>query len=149
MVDQTKFKTLAPVVMNDLMSDFHLTDQQAAGILGNLGHECAGFTILREIGQLEGKGGYGWAQWTGPRRGTFLQWCKDNGNLDWKSDDANSGFLKFELHGSEAGSIRKLKEVSAIEDATENFMDNYLRPGTPHLNMRIEWAKVALATFHI
>lgn len=148
MAEQTKFKKLAPVVMRDLMGDFGLTDEQTAAILGNLGHECAGFTILHEIGQPEGKGGYGWAQWTGPRRESFFKWCKANSNLDWQSDEANYGYLKFELQHDEKASIAALRKVQGIEKCTTVFLQEFERPGVLAPERRIEWAKVALAAYH-
>jgi hypothetical protein len=41
------FQSKAPRIMHDLMHDLSLTTVQAAGILGNIGHECAGFTLLQ------------------------------------------------------------------------------------------------------
>jgi hypothetical protein len=146
MVDQTKFKELAPRVMRDLMADFDLTTEQAAGILGNLGHECAGFTILHEIGQPEGQGGYGWAQWTGPRRVSFFKFCDDNG-LDRQSPEGNYGYLKFELTHDEKSSIIALKRAQTVEEATTAFLQAFELPGVLAPEKRIEWAKVALAAF--
>jgi hypothetical protein len=40
------FRRKAPTVMTDLMRDFGLEVDDAAAILGNLGHECAGFEQL-------------------------------------------------------------------------------------------------------
>src|SRR4051794_30994903 len=96
MVDTTLFRQKAPGVMKKLMEEFDLEDFHAAGVLGNLGTECAGFHILHEIGQPEGKGGYGWFQWTGPRRKSFFKWCGEQ-KLDWQSDEANYGYLSHEL----------------------------------------------------
>lgn len=62
MADDELFRVKSPKFMRQLMEDFELKDIQAAGVFGNIGHECAGFEILHEIGQQEGKGGYGWAQ---------------------------------------------------------------------------------------
>jgi Phage tail lysozyme len=146
MDEQSEFKSLAPQVMRDLMADFDLTSEQAAGILGNLGHECAGFTILHEIGQPEGKGGYGWAQWTGPRRVSFFKFCTDNG-YDWQSREGNYGYLKFELEHDEKNSISALKRTQTVEDATTAFLEWFERPGVLVPEKRIEWAKVALAAY--
>ena len=66
------FRLKAPHIMAQLQSDFDLNEIQAAGIMGNIGYECGGFHQLHEIGQPEDKGGYGWAQWTGPRRLSFI-----------------------------------------------------------------------------
>jgi Phage tail lysozyme len=107
MVDHTLFAQKAPAIIEQLMADFQLSDIQAAAILGNIGHECAGFHALHELGQPEGRGGYGWAQWTGPRREKFLAWCKQY-RLDWQSEAANYGFLKHELETTEGAAIAAL-----------------------------------------
>jgi hypothetical protein len=63
------FQSKAPRIMHDPVRDLSLTTVQAAGILGNIGHECAGFTLLQEQKPIRGgRGGWGWCQWTGPRR---------------------------------------------------------------------------------
>src|SRR5262249_36370806 len=78
--------TKGPKIMADLMRDFGLTDIQAAGILGNIGQECGGFTLWQEAHPLGGgQGGYGWCQWTGPRRTSFFAWCAQQG-LSVQSD---------------------------------------------------------------
>jgi hypothetical protein len=146
MADDTKFKEKAPRVMGWLMADFGLTDVQAAGVLGNIGVECAGFTVMHEIGQPEGKGGYGWVQWTGPRREAFFAWCKDKG-FDWQSDDGNYGFLSHELKTSEQQTIPALKQTTTLEDATRVFEVKFERPGIPHSEVRVKWAQKAIDAF--
>ncbi len=146
MANDAKFKEKAPRIMGWLMTDFGLTDVQAAGVLGNLGHECAGFTVMHEIGQPEGKGGYGWVQWTGPRREAFFAWCKAKG-LDWRSDDGNYGFLKHELTTSETSAIPGVKGTNTVEEATQVFEQKFERAGVKHYPSREEWARKALAAF--
>ena len=64
-----------------LMRDLGLSDVQAAGLLGNLGHETGGFRHLQEIAPaVPGPPGRLWpAQWTGPRRGALEGWCRARG----------------------------------------------------------------------
>jgi tail lysozyme len=147
MAGDSKFKALAPKVMGWLMADFGLNDLQAAGVLGNLGHESAGFEILHEIGQPEGSGGYGWAQWTGPRRTAFFDWCNNKG-LDWRSDDANYGFLRHELQTSERATIPALKGANTLSEAVRTFQEVFERPGIIRPEGRDEWAVKALAAFN-
>jgi peptidoglycan hydrolase-like protein with peptidoglycan-binding domain len=144
---ESVFVSKAPGVMRALMDKFSLTDTQAAGVLGNIGHECAGFTILREIGQPEGRGGYGWCQWTGPRRQTFLSWCNAQG-LDWRSDEANLGYLIHELSGSQNASIVRLRRTRSLEEAVEVFEKAFEGAGVPAMGPRNHWARVALDAFH-
>ena len=66
----------APGVMKKLIKDFpDLTEEQAAAILGNIGHECGGFGQLQ---QLRGGGGRGWCQWDGTRRDEFFSSLNPN-----------------------------------------------------------------------
>ena len=108
------FRSKAPRVMHDLIRDLGLTTVQAAAILGNIGHECAGFTLLQEQKPLRGgHGGWGWCQWTGSRRTEFEKWAADHG-LDFSGDRANYGFLLEELKGSQANAVRRLKEALSV-----------------------------------
>lgn len=147
MANTDLFKQKAPVVMRSLIDDFELEVVHAAGILGNIGQECGGFHYLREIGQPEGKGGYGWAQWTGPRRKTFLQWCQNNG-LDWQSDQGNYGYLKDELINTEKSAIPALLKTTTLVAAVKAFERNYERAGTPNYKARNQWATIALAAYN-
>ena len=74
------------------LRDFPITPRTAA-ILGNLGHESAGLTILQEIKPTVAgsKGGYGWAQWTGPRRRAYEAYCARIGKNP-ASDEANYAY---------------------------------------------------------
>jgi hypothetical protein len=145
------FKAKAPVGMAMLMKRFHFFAEQAAGILGNFGRESEGLTILREIGQPAGFGGYGYGQWTGPRHRLFLNWCGAHG-LDWRSDAANWGYLVHELsgedpHNSYAYVVVHLRESETLADATRAFMNYYERPGVPAFSDRLHWAEIALAAY--
>ena len=138
------FHQKAPQYMNWLIRDFGLTKQQAAGILGNIGRECAGFKILREIGAAPGQGGYGIVQWTGARAHTFLNYCTAHG-LDWRSDAGNYAYLRQELKTGYASVITALRKTKTVEAATEIFEKQYERAGVPAMSDRIRWARLALA----
>ena len=146
------FKAEALAGVDTLMRRFHLADFQAAGIVGNFGHESTGLTQLREIGQPPGRGGYGFGQWTGPRHILFLNWCAVN-KLDWRSPAANWGYLVHELSGSDprnnyAYVVVHLRESRSLEEATRAFMNYYERPGVPAFSDRLHWASIALDTYH-
>ena len=139
------FSTKSAVFGPKLMHDLGLTDIQAAGLLGNLGHESGGFRYLQEIKPVVkgSRGGWGLAQWTGPRRRAMDAWCKAN-KLDPASDAANIGYLYVELRGSEKASLAALKREHTLEGATHSFMVHFERPGKPLLASRLVWAKKAL-----
>lgn len=126
-------------LMADLMRDFGLTAAQAAGVVGNLDHESGGFKTLQEIDPLvEGsRGGFGYAQWTGPRRRAFEAWAAENG-LDPTSYEANYGFLKHELTATPEGAVvDKLRSADTPDDAAVIFSKTFLRPGIPHMDSRV------------
>lgn len=141
----SKFDDIAPRVLARLIADFQFTDpDDPAAIVGNLAHECAGFeTMQEERPAVPGsRGGYGWAQWTAQRRIQFEAWCARKG---WEPDsfEANYSFLFRELIGTERRALSRLEVARGLEGKTRAFMDGYLRPGEPHFDSRLAWAKRA------
>lgn len=129
-----------------LMHDLGLSALQAAGLLGNLGHESGGFQALQERRPaVKGsRGGWGLAQWTGPRRRAMEAWCRTMG-LDPADPEANYGYLCEELRGSEAAALVALRRTATLEAATETFCRLFERPGIVALDSRLAWARRALA----
>jgi hypothetical protein len=144
------FLQKAPVIMRRLMSDVGVSDIQAAGILGNIGWECSGFKALQEVKPvMGGLGGLGWCQWTGRRRTSFVNWLRDHGGADWRDDEANYGYLIYELHGPESASLNAVKNASSVEAATSRFMDIFEVPNKQYarLDSRIGLARLALQQY--
>ena len=145
--EDATFIAKAPGIMRNLMRDLPgLTAAQTGGILGNLGHECAGFRSLHQIGMPEGQGGYGWAQWDGARREAFFQWARDHG-LQWPSDDANYSYLLHELQNSERGSLQELLLQTSVEAAVVSFDSRFERSGVKAMESRIRYARLAMVAF--
>ena len=143
------FDGLAPRIMKDLMAAFGLTDTQAAAILGNLGHESGGFRFMQEIKPISGKGGLGWAQWTGPRRRTFVAFCNGKG-LPTDSYAGNLGYLKSELdpvRGSERKAIPAVKAAGSLPAMVNAFEEAFERAGIKALASREKFANRALSAF--
>lgn len=145
----TVFTDKAKVYIPRLMKDLSITEVQACGIFGNLGAETGGFTALQEIKPTVAgsKGGYGWMQWTGPRRRKYEAWCKTN-NLNPASDEANYRYLVQETNTDEVHSLVQLRKTTTLEAATETFMAQNLRPGVKNLPARINYAKQAQLAVH-
>lgn len=125
-----------------LMRDFGLSPGAAAGFAGNLAHESGNFKTLQEINPtVKGsRGGFGWAQWTGPRRRQFENFTEQQG-LDPTSPEANYGFLKHELSDTpEGGVLGALKGVNDPAQAARIVSEKFLRPGIPHMSSRINKA---------
>lgn len=126
-----------------LMRDLGLTDVQAAAVWGNLAHESGGLVQFQEKGHRSGRGGWGLAQWTGPRRRAMEAWCRQHGKSP--SDfEANYGYLIVELMGVERAAVSALKQHHDISGATNSFMRTFERPGVPALASRVKWANLAL-----
>jgi hypothetical protein len=140
-----KVKTYNPRLMKDLA----ITSDQACGIWGNIGAETGGFKALQEIAPtVKGsRGGYGWMQWTGPRRKKFEAWCADK-QVAPASDEANYEYLVKETLTDEVHSLVQLRKTTSVETATETFMKLNLRPGVTNLPARLNYAKQAALAVH-
>lgn len=140
------FDDYAPRIMNDLIRDFGFTPEQAAGIVGNLGHESGGFRQMQELRPISGRGGYGWAQWTGPRRKAFENYASSRG-LPLNSYEANYGFLKYELMTTEKQAVSAVKNAKTVEQAAYAFERSFERAGIKHDESRYRWSRRAKKLF--
>jgi TP901 family phage tail tape measure protein len=87
------FRAKAGDVMANLQRDVPgYSREDYAAALGNLGHESAGFTAYQEGHPTSGRGGAGWAQWTGPRRRKFEAWAAKRG-LNPRDPATSYGYL--------------------------------------------------------
>ena len=145
------FRQKAPVVMRRLIQDVSVSEVQAAAMLGNIGWECGGFKALQEVKPVMGGiGGLGWCQWTAARRTSFVNWLRDNGwGENYHDDEANYGYLLYELHGPQRSSLNAVKGTSMVESATKTFMEIFERPNAKYaaLDNRIGLARIALQEY--
>jgi hypothetical protein len=145
------FRQKAPVVMRRLIHDVSVSEAQAAAMLGNIGWECGGFKALQEVKPVMGGiGGLGWCQWTAARRTSFVNWLRDNGwGENYHDDEANYGYLLYELRGPQRSSLNAVKGASMVESATKTFMDIFERPNAKYaaLDNRIGLARIALQEY--
>ncbi|MDP4024468.1 phage tail tip lysozyme [Methylobacterium sp. NEAU 140] len=127
------------------MADLGLDKLETAGIFGNLAVESDQFRALQEYKPVVSgsRGGWGWPQWTGPRRRQFEAWAAAK---HFKLDDPEAfyQYMLVELRGPEAVALGKLRATTTLDRATEAFMLGYERPGTPHLDRRKAFALEAL-----
>ena len=137
------FNEQAPEVMNKLMKDFNLTKEQAAGIVGNLGHESGGLQAgIQEKGMKSGRGGLGWAQWTGTRRTAFEKYLKETGQ-EASDPNANYGFLKKELETTHKGALKAVKNSTDTRGSMVAFEKHYEAAGVKHFESRQQYADAA------
>lgn len=129
-------ETIANRLMQDLMADFGLTRDQASGIVGNLAHESGGFRTLQERRPLvkNSRGGWGYAQWTGPRRRNFEAFAESQG-LDPSSYEANYGFLAHELSNDYGYSLDAVRSTNTPHDAAVAFSNHYEYPHPDHAHL--------------
>lgn len=141
----SKLERLAPKLITDLMADLKIGLLDACAILGNAGHESNGLETLQEIKPTvkNSRGGYGWFQWTGPRRRAFEAWCKQHG-LAPSSDIANYDYLIYELRTSEKAAIPLLTAAIDLESKTKAFERSFERSGVKAYASRISWANRCL-----
>jgi len=142
------FRKLAPRIMRDLMAAFPWQREDAGACLGNLGHESGGFRFLQEKKPMVSgsRGGWGWAQWTGPRRRAFEAWVKQR-DLDPAGYEANLGFLLRELETSEKATVPAVRKARGLEAKVKAFELGFERAGIKHYEKRIAWARIALDAF--
>lgn len=147
-------------LMKALMADFHLSAEQAAGPVGNFMAESGGINLPPDIneGDHEGappkfSGGYGWAQWTGPRQVSFIDFATDpaQGYMasrdEHANDAANYAWLKQELATYQAVTITELLKQSTPEDAAVSYEHTFERAGKPVLDKRKANARQAFEEF--
>lgn len=140
------FDALAPQVIAGLSRDLRITPQQAAGIVGQLGFESEGLQAINERQPVVpgSRGGFGWAQWTGPRRRQFEAWAAQN-NMDVSAPQANYGFLVHELTNTpESRALEQIRQAPDAQTAGRVFTDAFLRPGVPAYDKRASWTEKAL-----
>lgn len=127
-----------------MMRDLTLDKIKVAGFFGNMAVESDQFRALQEYKPtIKGsKGGWGWVQWTGPRRRQFDAFAKAEGYaLD--DEEAFYQFLLHELQGTESGALAAVRKTTTVEEAAEVVMKRYERPGIPHLDKRKQFAREA------
>lgn len=108
----------------------------AIGLTGNLSVESNGLTLdINEISPLVpgSRGGFGLAQWTGPRRRQFERFAGQN-TADF---DTQLDFLVHELNTTERRARDALYATKTADEAARVTSKRFLRPGIPHLDRRI------------
>jgi hypothetical protein len=138
------FRSKAPKLIAQLLGDFPIHAEDGFAIAGNGGGESLGFSDLTEDNPtVKGsRGGYGWFQWTGPRRKAFEAYCARN-KLDPASDEANYAWLFLELKGSEAKAISAILRADGQPAKVVAFERAFLRAGKPNYPNRLEWTRQA------
>ena len=86
------------------------------------------------------RGGFGFMQWTGPRRRQFEAYAGSN-KRPLADMDTQLDFLVRELNTTEKSARDKIYAAGSVEDAAKAVSEKFLRPGIPHLGKRINAAR--------
>ena len=132
-------------IRDRLATDLGISKDQAAGVVGNLQAESGLQAINEKRPLIPGsRGGFGWAQWTGPRRTEFEAYAKEH-NLDPKSDEANYGFLVQELK-NDPKLLAQIRGAKTAGEAARITEAGYERPTVSNAATRARYAEQIAAT---
>lgn len=148
------FDRIAPILMADFVKEFGLTPVQAAGFVGNFGHE-SGLVSGQQEGKPIGttapirglKGGVDWPQWTASRRIAFAEFVESKG-LPYPSYQASWEFVKRELTTTHKHALVQVKKTKSIPAAVETAEAHYERAGVKSMPSRIAHAERALSLYN-
>ena len=113
------------MLRDHLMKEYGMTKEQATGFAGTLAYESGNFHSLQEGQPVRGgRGGWGWAQWTGKRRDEFEENAKEN-NLDPASDAAQISMIDRELKGKYKSALEAIKKTNTVEEASRSTLVNF------------------------
>jgi hypothetical protein len=132
--------------MGDMQRDYGLTVDQAAGAVGNLATESWGFTKAQEVLKpgAKGRGGFGFAQWTGARRRDFERHIAEHPGESWYN--LNYGFLKDETRRLFPHLFEGLRQTKTRDEAMHSFFKGYekAQKGKEHFEKRLGYAERAV-----
>ena len=136
-----------------------MSKEQAAALTGHMDVESDGFRADTEYApNAYGTRGRGHLQWTdtgnsGGRRTNFETFASSKG-LEPTSFEANSQFLLSEMQGNHGnhwtngGSYQGFLEQTTLEGASRYLQNNYIRPGVPHTDRRLNSARNFYTNFN-
>jgi len=125
-------KTSAQEIYQYLISKYHLTPAQAAGVVGNMQVESS----LNTGAFNSAEGAYGLCQWEGGRL-TSLQQYAASQNKSTGDYKVQVDFMMKELQGSESGAYSQLKSATTPSGAAAAFDQYYERSAGTSRNQRM------------
>lgn len=121
----------------------------ALGFAGNFAVESRFDPTINEIAPLVkgSRGGFGLAQWTGPRRRQLEAFAGSKGK-SVMDPEVQMDFLAWELQNTEKGAAKSIFAAKDPMEAARLVSERFLRPGIPHLDRRLSaTAEIAGGTF--
>jgi hypothetical protein len=119
------------------------TRGQIAGVLGNIQLESGFNPRINEggtVGAPLGKGGFGFAQWTGGRQQNLVNFAKQK-KMDPGDPNLQADFLLYELRGPEKRADQSLRGAVSPEESARRFLVDFERAGVPKTKQRQEAAR--------
>jgi hypothetical protein len=119
------------------------TRGQIAGVLGNIQLESGFNPRVNEggvVGAPLGKGGFGFAQWTGGRQQNLINFAKQK-KMDPGDPNLQASFLLHELSGPEKRAAESLRGAVSPEESARRFLVDFERAGVPKTKQRQEAAR--------
>lgn len=107
----------------------------AQGVAMNFRDESAFNTGAQEKGHSSGRGGFGIAQWTGPRRVALEQFAKEQ-NKPVTDLDLQLDYFMRENAGPEANAWASVLSAASPQDAAVRFLTQWERPAAEHVATR-------------
>jgi uncharacterized Zn-binding protein involved in type VI secretion len=128
-----------------------LTDEQAAGIVGNLDHEGGMNPAQHQIGGGPGRGIGQWSvgeRWDTTPGDNVVEFARKEGKSP-TSLEAQLGFTWYELNKFSYLGLKQLRSAKTVDQATKVFQDKYERPNKKLAGTadRLAHAKAVLAAF--
>lgn len=132
----------AKQIYDYLVSQYHFTPAQAAGIVGNMEVESS----LNPSAQNSAEGAIGLSQWEGGRRTDLENFAAAHGEsaTNWKTQ---VDFMVHELQTDESGAYGALKSATTATQAATVFDEDYERSAGTTRSQRIADADNVAAEF--
>ena len=127
----------AQTIAVTLMSRLNLTLEQVSGVIGNLMRESGLNPRINEggaVGLPRGVGGYGLAQWTGPRQTNLVRFAGSGARAGELGTQLE--FMIRELLGPEGRALASLRQARTPEQAAYVFDRDFERSGIKAMGER-------------
>lgn len=116
----------------------------AAGLVGNFMQESSPALNTRAIG--DNGASFGMGQWNTVRKDALFAFARSR-DKDPSDLDTQIAFLDHELKTSEAAAWDRIKTAGTAEDAAMLASQHYWRPGVPHNERRVSYARSVMSQF--
>jgi hypothetical protein len=126
---------LAPTAIVAGLVQRGVPEHVARGVVMNFQDESGLNTGIQEAAPRSGRGGFGLAQWTGPRRVALEQFAQSQGKpID--DPDLQLDYFMSENSGPESAAWAQVMAAPTAQDAAVAFVNKWERPAAEHAASR-------------